>query len=120
MHRSQDVDSEPEAPSPGGAAVDSDVDEDIDRVDESLKEPSVGLNPLLTQPDDSMPDSEDGDHPYAYPNRSSWPEWITEAIDMLDSMSNMPKWKECISEWLLMEHRLGYPIGMVREHPLSW
>ena len=28
-------------------------------------------------------------------------------------MSNQLEWKECVVAWLEMEHRLGYPVGMV-------
>jgi hypothetical protein len=50
---------------------------------------------------------------YNYPNWSSWPSWITEAMQELDSMSDRLEWKECVAAWLEMEHRLGYPVGMV-------
>ncbi|KIM80236.1 hypothetical protein PILCRDRAFT_9780, partial [Piloderma croceum F 1598] len=50
---------------------------------------------------------------YNYPNRSSWPSWITEAMQELDLMSDQLEWKECVAAWLEMEHRLGYPVGMV-------
>jgi hypothetical protein len=48
-----------------------------------------------------------------YPNKSSWPPWIFEAVRKLDIMSDKAEWKQCVTTWLEMEHRLGYLTSMV-------
>jgi hypothetical protein len=50
---------------------------------------------------------------FKYPNQSSWPLWISEAVEELDNMSDRPEWRTCVAAWLEMEHQLGYPKGMV-------
>lgn len=79
---------------------------------------NVDIDPRSADNANSPPDPSNTsrEHPYTYPNRSFWLPWIVEAVRELDNMSDAPEWKVCITEWLLLEHRLGYPVGMVGDY----
>lgn len=69
-------------------------------------------NPM-SDPRDTSKSNIPNEHNFTYCNHSSWPPWITVAVHELDGMSDALQWKMCITEWLLLEHCLGYPVGMV-------
>ncbi|KAI0640520.1 hypothetical protein C8Q79DRAFT_1079413 [Trametes meyenii] len=37
------------------------------------------------------------------------PEWIVTAKTYLDTVSDDPRWKDCVSQWLEFEKTMGYP-----------